>query len=231
MSIVYVVNRNGNPLMPCKLSKARKLLRDGRARVKHRSPFTIPLLWDCEEHVQPVTLGIDKGSHVTGFSCAGRGEILLSGEIHHRLDVTEKMDGRRTHRRSRRNRKWYRPKRFNNRATSRRSGLLPPSIKTNVQEVIRIVKLLALPISAIVVEDVQVDIARLNNPTLKGEPPSALPKDCQLLGRGKTILWEKVAYCDGYSYGYGQGKPTPSPKKGVPVSSPCLQTQGPPQAI
>ena len=34
---------------------------------------------------------------------------------------------------------------------------------------------------------------RLAFKRVKGEPPSALPKDCQLLERGKTILWEKVA--------------------------------------
>src|SRR5215469_4458770 len=167
-TIVYVVNQNGNPLMPCQPSKARKLLRDRRAKVVKRSPFTIQLLWDCEEHVQEVVVGIDKGSHVTGLSCVGKGEILLSGEIHHRLDVKEKMDDRRAHRRSRRGRLWYRPKRFNNRAHSLRSERLPTSIKTNVEEVIRIVQLLPLPISALVIEDVQIDIARLNNPTLKG---------------------------------------------------------------
>jgi hypothetical protein len=43
--IVYVINQNDNPLMPCKPSKARKLLRDGRAKVSRRSPFTIQLLW------------------------------------------------------------------------------------------------------------------------------------------------------------------------------------------
>ena len=34
---------------------------------------------------------------------------------------------------------------------------------------------------------------RLAFKRVKGEPPSASPKDCQLLERGKTILWEKVA--------------------------------------
>src|SRR6266699_3028514 len=108
-TVVYVENQNGNQLMPCKPSKARKLLRDRRAKVKHRSPFTIKLLWDCEEHVQEVALGIDKGSHVTGIACVSKGEILLSGEILHRLDIKEKMENRLAHRRSRRNRKWYRP--------------------------------------------------------------------------------------------------------------------------
>ena len=67
-TLVYVVNQNGNALMPCHPSKARKLLRDRRAKVIGRSPFTIKLLWDCEEQVQEVTLGIDKGSYVTGVS-------------------------------------------------------------------------------------------------------------------------------------------------------------------
>src|SRR5258708_14252897 len=111
-SNVYVIHQNGRPLMPCAPAKARKLLKAGKAKVINHSPFTIKLLWDCEEHVQEVTLGVDKGSHVTGFSCVGNGHILLSGQIQHRLDVKEKMEARRTNRRNRRNRTWYRPKRF-----------------------------------------------------------------------------------------------------------------------
>jgi len=34
---------------------------------------------------------------------------------------------------------------------------------------------------------------RLAFKRVKGEPPSALPKDCQMLSRERTILWEKVA--------------------------------------
>lgn len=165
---VYVINQNGHPLMPCKPAKARKLLQDGKATVTRRCPFTIRLLWDCEEHVQEVLVGIDKGSHATGICCTGKGALLLSAKLVHRLDVKEKMDRRRDHRRSRRNRKWYRPKRFDNRASSKRRGRLPPSIKTNVEEVIRVVSQLPLPISQIIVEDVQVDIARLNHPELHG---------------------------------------------------------------
>jgi RRXRR protein/HNH endonuclease len=181
--IVYVQNQNGKWLMPCKPAKARKLLRDGKARVMGRCPFTIKLLWDCEEHTQEVTLGIDKGSHVTGFSCTGKGQILLSGEIRHRQDVKEKIDARRTNRKNRRARKWYRPARFLNRASSKRSGRLPPSIKTNVEEVIRVVRQIPLPISSTVIEDVQVDIARLNNPTLRGskyQDPTRLDENLRI---------------------------------------------------
>lgn len=204
---VFVRNQDGTSLMPCSPAKARKLLRDGRARVVAHSPFTIQLTiqltWMCEGHVQDVTVGIDKGSSVTGLSCVGNSEVLLAAEIHHRRDVKEKLDSRRTHRRSRRSRKWYRPPRFLNRASSKRSGRLPPSIKTNVEEVIRVVRQLPLPISRIVVEDVQVDIARLNNPDLRGsqyQDPTRLDENlriaclmrdgyaCQHCGRGNCRL-------------------------------------------
>ncbi len=153
---VYVLNKNGTPLMPCKPAKARHLLQDGKAKVVSRCPFTIQLLWDCEHEVQPVTLGIDKGSHVTGFSCVSNGEILMSGEIHHRTDIKDRMDARRASRRNRRSRKWYRPKRLLNRVSSKRSGRLPPSVKANAEEVIRVVRQVPLPINGIVVEDVAI---------------------------------------------------------------------------
>ncbi|EFH89223.1 RNA-guided endonuclease IscB [Ktedonobacter racemifer] len=180
---VFVVNHNGHPLMPCQPAKARKLLREGRATVMRRSPFTIQLGWECEEHVQEVVLGLDKGSHVTGFSCIGNGQILLSGEIQHRLDVKDKMQERRNNRRHRRKRKWYRPARFLNRASSKRSGRLPLSIKTNIEEVIRVVKHLPLPINAIIIEDVQVDIALLGNPTVQGshyQDPTRLDENLRI---------------------------------------------------
>ena len=182
-TLVYVLNQNGHKLMPCNPAKARKLVRAGKAKVAGRNPFTIKLLWDCEEQVQEITLGIDKGSHATGFSCVGKGQILLSGEIRHRLDVKEKMEARRMHRRSRRNRKWYRPKRFLNRASSKRSGRLPSSIKANVEEVIRVIGHIPLPISSIIIEDVQVDIARLNNPQLVGsqyQDPTRLDENLRI---------------------------------------------------
>src|SRR6266436_514616 len=113
------------------------------------------------------------------------------------------METRRTNRRNRRARKWYRPARFLTRASSKRSGRLPPSTKTNIEEVIRIVRQIPLPISSIVIEDVQVNIARLNNPTLKGsqyQDPTRLDENlriaclmrdgytCQLCGKQKVRL-------------------------------------------
>ncbi len=180
---VYVRNQDGRALMPCTPAKARKLLRAGKAKVANRCPFTIQLRWQCEGHMQDVRAGIDKGSSVTGMVCVGKGQVLFSAEIHHRKDVKEKMTDRRVQRKSRRARKWYRPARFDNRASSKRSGRLPPSVKTNVEEVIRVVRQIPLPLSSIVIEDVQVDIARLNNPELKGseyQDPTCLDENLRI---------------------------------------------------
>ncbi len=123
MKLVFVLNQDGSPLMPCKPAKARKLLRDGKAKVARRKPFTIRLNWQCEGSTQPVKLGIDKGSHQTGFCAVANGRVLITGKISHRKDIKEKMDARREHRRSRRSRKWYRPARFGYRTHEYRKAL------------------------------------------------------------------------------------------------------------
>ena len=38
--LVYILNCNGEPLMPCKPQKARKLLKDGKAKVVNRTRST-----------------------------------------------------------------------------------------------------------------------------------------------------------------------------------------------
>src|SRR6266852_3450517 len=139
---VYVRNLDGQPVMPCTPAKARKLLRVGKARVVERCPFTIQLEWQCEGNVQEVTVGIDKGSHITGMCCVGNGTVLLASDIHHRRDVKAKME-----------------------------------------EVIRVVARIPLPIGSLVIEDVQIDIARLNDPTLRGsryQDPTRLDENLRL---------------------------------------------------
>jgi len=164
--------------MPCKPAKARHLLRDGKAKIIKRKPFTIQLLWDCEENIQEVRCGIDKGCKVTGIACVGNGEILFSANIKHRNPVAlQQRDGstktfvqlRAERRRGRRNRHcWHRKPRFNNRSSSKKCGRLPPTIKMNVMEVVRVVRKIDLPISHITVEDIAVDVRRLSNPNVKG---------------------------------------------------------------
>lgn len=155
--------------MPCKPAKARHLLKAGKAKVAMRTPFTIKLNWQCEGNVQPVKIGLDKGAKYTGFSVIGNGKILIDGVINHRNNVSKQMENRKTTRKDRRSRLWYRAIRYLNRYSLNRAGRIPPSIKANVEEVYRVVKKLPLPISEIWIEDVQIDISKLNNPDLQGK--------------------------------------------------------------
>ena len=69
--MVYVLSKNGQPLMPTERhGKVRRLLRDGKAKVVKRCPFTIRLLYESGTEVQPVSLGVDAGSRVIGLSAA-----------------------------------------------------------------------------------------------------------------------------------------------------------------
>jgi hypothetical protein len=63
--MVYVISKDGKTLMPTHSAKARKLLKQGKAIVKQRKPFTIQLTYETTTYTQPVTLGIDSGySHM-----------------------------------------------------------------------------------------------------------------------------------------------------------------------
>jgi len=123
----YVINKNGKPLMPCKPAKARHLLKQGRAKVINRKPFTIRLLWDCEDNVQPITLGIDAGYSKVGFSAVSESKELMSGELTLRKGINKLIEQKSNYRRTRRNKLWHRPPRFLNRAKPK--GRLPPSIQ------------------------------------------------------------------------------------------------------
>ena len=58
--MVYVLNKNGQPLMPTnRHGKVRRLLKVKKAKIVKRCPFTVQLLYDTTEIIQPVTLGID----------------------------------------------------------------------------------------------------------------------------------------------------------------------------
>ena len=45
MQYVYVLSKHGEPLMPCSSGKARLLLKQQKACVVKRTPFTIKLLF------------------------------------------------------------------------------------------------------------------------------------------------------------------------------------------
>ena len=66
--MVYVLNQRGKPLMPTKPQKAKKLLRQNKARVVSVIPFTIQLLYATGETKQEIILGVDAGSKIIGVS-------------------------------------------------------------------------------------------------------------------------------------------------------------------
>ena len=57
--MVYVLNTKEKPLMPCKEAKARKLLKQNKAKIYKKEPFTIQLLFICENQTQDITLVLD----------------------------------------------------------------------------------------------------------------------------------------------------------------------------
>ena len=167
---VYVINKNGNPLMPCKPAKAKHLLKAGKAKVIKRTPFTIKLLWDCEENTQEVVAGMDTGSKTIGCAATANGKVVYQSEVQIRQDVSKKMEQRRMYRRIRRSRKTrYRKARWQNRASMRKEGRLAPSITSKVDSHLREKKFVEsiLPVSCWKVEIASFDIHKISNPDVK----------------------------------------------------------------
>lgn len=87
---VFVLARNGTPLMPCKASRARIVLNKGRAKVHKLYPFTIRLVDRTEGETQPVALKLDPGANViprrkrrpTSFWALRFGQHLAAHIVH-----------------------------------------------------------------------------------------------------------------------------------------------------
>lgn len=169
--MVYVLNKQGDPLMPCKEAKARKLLKQNKAIIAKYEPFTIQLTFECENQTQEVSLGVDAGSKHIGISATTEKQVLYEADVELRNDIVEKLSSRREARRTRRNRLRYRPARFNNRVHAKHKGWLAPNIEQKINSHIQTIKRLPqiLPISKIVVEAAQFDIQKIKNPGIEGE--------------------------------------------------------------
>ena len=171
--LVYVINKHGKPLMPCKPRKARLLLKNKQAKILKYEPFTIQLLYGSSGYKQKVSLGIDAGSKHVGASATTKKQELYASQTELRGDTIVKLlSDRRELRRSRRSRKTrYRKPRFLNRVHSKHKGWLSPSIENKINTHIRIIddvyKL--LPIYNIIVETASFDIQKLKNKDISGK--------------------------------------------------------------
>jgi hypothetical protein len=167
--MVYVLNKQGNPLMPCTESKARKLLKQNKAKVKTVKPFTIQLLFECENIAQNITLGIDSGYLNIGFSAITNKKELISGEVKLLKGVSDRITEKAQYRRIRRQRLRYRKPKFDNR--KRNEGWLAPSIQHKLDSHMRFINRLKgiLPITKIIVEVANFDIQKIKNPDIRGK--------------------------------------------------------------
>ncbi|MFJ9181080.1 RNA-guided endonuclease IscB [Streptomyces sp. NPDC102360] len=144
---VFVLAKDGQPLMPCHPARARELLRKGRAVVARQVPFVIRLKdrTVSESVVDGVQLRIDPGSKGTGFALTdekpeARGPSepivvrrgLMAAELKHRGDrIRHSMQQRAGYRRRRRSANLrYRAPRAENR--TRPANWLPPSLRHRV---------------------------------------------------------------------------------------------------
>lgn len=167
--MVYILDINNNPLMPTERhGHVRKLLREGRARVVRRTPFTIKLNYETTCYVQEVSLGIDAGSKHIGVSVTTSQKELFASEVTLRTDITNLLSTRLEQRRARRNRLRYRKPRFNNRR--RAEGWLAPSVRNRVDAHLKVIRDVhrILPIVKTTIEVAQFDTQLIKNPQIGG---------------------------------------------------------------
>jgi hypothetical protein len=102
MSITYVLDLNGSPLMPTiRSGKMYRLLKSKKAKVVNRKPFTIQLLYETKTKVvQPIILGIDPGRTNIGDTAVRiDGKALYSAHTETRnKEIPKLMANRKAHR-------------------------------------------------------------------------------------------------------------------------------------
>ena len=138
---VYVLNMHGESLMPCKPRKARVLLKEKKAKVVNRTPFTIQLLYRSSGYKQPVNLGVDAGSKYIGLSATTNKKELFKATVELRQDIPKLLESRKIQRRNRRSKLRYRPARFNNRG---KKGKLAPSIQHKIRTQVYLVWIISM---------------------------------------------------------------------------------------
>lgn len=182
---VFVLDRQGKALMPCREKRARLLLDRGRARVHRLMPFVIRLVdrsaASCA--LQPLRLKLDPGSKTTGLALVREVETVEASSrevqrtaavlnlfelVHRGRHISEALTARRAMRRRRRGKLRYRAPRFLNRTRSQ--GWLPPSLQHRVDTTLSWVTRLRrwAPITAVSSELVRFDTHAIEDPEISG---------------------------------------------------------------
>lgn len=153
MSVIFVKSQNGKSLMPTNRCRhVRHLLRDGKAKIIARHPFTIQLQYECPEEVQPLEIGVDSGYANVGVSLKSENREFFSAEFELLRDEKKRHKARSMYRRTRRNRLRYRKCRFDK--DSKPEGWIAPSLQHKVEAQVRIVENICkvAPVTKVTVE-------------------------------------------------------------------------------
>ena len=170
-----VLHRDGAPLTPTKIGKAKALVRGGRATVVRHNPFTVRLTKETTKHVPEMMLGIDAGYSHVGYSIVSEEtrREYFRGTLEQEYGKTgnptsERLTERAMYRRQRRNRLWHREERFDNRRN--RDGKFPPSIERKYLTHLNLWRMWAklVPITGTVVEAGKFDIQAAMHPDVQG---------------------------------------------------------------
>lgn len=168
----FVLDADEKPLSPTKETKAWYMIRKGKAKLVSKYPMVIQLnrvIPNDEICNDEIRCGIDDGGLHVGIAlvqkCQTKNKVLFKGTIEQRDDVKRLMNSRRGYRKYHRYHKRYRPKRFNNRKSSKRNDRIAPTILQKRQATIRVINQLNkwIRINSYYLEDVTIDIRALTD--------------------------------------------------------------------
>ena len=162
MPAVYVISVNGDCLMPSnRCGHIRHLLKDGKAKIVSRHPFTIQLLYESTKYVQPMEIGVSSGYVHVGVSVKSERKEFFAGQFDMLTDEKSRHDDCRSYRRTRRNRLRYRRCRFNK--DTKPDDWIAPSLQHKAENQIKIIESIckAAPVKKVTVEVGEFDPALL----------------------------------------------------------------------
>ena len=170
--MVYVKSKDGKALMPTSNAKARKLLKQKKAKVVSLRPFVIKLTYKTKtEYTQKLHLGIDSGYSNIGFSVIDAKQEYIAGEVKLLEGMKKRLLEKSSYRKTRRSRLRYRKPRWNNRVKSKKKGWLAPSIRHKLDTHIKFIDELKgiLPIGKITIEVANFDIQKMKDDSISGK--------------------------------------------------------------
>ena len=169
--MIFVKSHNNTSLMPCSTRKARLLLSSNKAEIIDYKNFTIKLKYNTTNFCQKTIIAVDTGAKYLSIILRNGKNILLAKQVKLRNDISSLLLSKRILRRARRNKLRYRQARFLNRTKSKKSGWLPPSILSRINNTINMIDNIIekLPLTELIFEVGNFDVQKMINPAIKGK--------------------------------------------------------------